>query len=148
MNRAPWSIFIPLHFLRNLQKTIIKSVYPWQILRVQCYVKLAYGPICKFQRKWSVVNRAPKLTKGPVSKNSYPWQTLRVQYYVTFTHIGTICKFQRKWSVVNIVPVALFTALHYLHNLQKTIAKTQECLLLRNFSGVVLCNSQTYWALS
>ncbi len=50
----------------------------------------------------------------------------------------------KKINVVNVAPGTIFSALHFLHNLQMGPNKL-ECLSLASLSSQVECNSLVYW---
>jgi hypothetical protein len=45
------------------------------------------------------------------------WDAFLAKCYLTLQFVRYICKLRIKWSAVNMSPGAVFTTLHFLHNL-------------------------------
>ncbi len=149
MNKVTVSVFATLHFLRNLQMgPNSKSICQQQAFPAYCDVTLLLiRTIHRLHIKFSVVNKVPgvvfpifhflhNLKNGPNNPqylyvpSFYSLVKCNTQYY------GAIYKLWRKYSVANMVPVAVFTKLHFLCNLKNGRNK-QESLSLASCSNLV-----------
>ncbi len=138
-----WSIvtvFTTIHILCNLQMGPMSlSICHWWAFTALC--NLTHQLIVqkhKLQRNWSNVNMVPvtvfttinflcNLQMGPMSLSICHWWAFTALCNLMRQHIVPKHKLQRNWSIVNMIPLTVFTTIHFLCNLHMGLKSLSIC---------------------
>ncbi len=112
---------------------ISQNVSPWQVFPVKYNVTIQLIGLIFFVTYKCLrchiydTSFSSNLQMGSIIQNVSPCQAFPAKCDVTLQLTGPICKLHINLSVVSTVPGAIFTTLHFLHNLQMCSFNESVC---------------------